>query len=116
LVGDCHQPLHTVSGYHDIHDPAHPQLLPPGRMPAGALRDAGGNDLYYTKTEELHALWDDDLVAAISGKKDPASLIAELKPDFAADANRTSGDYHHWPEAWVSDSMRIGPAVYAGIK
>jgi hypothetical protein len=81
LVGDCHQPLHTVSGYFDVSDLNHPQLI---SDPANALdkpQDRGGNQLFYTKSQELHALWDTKLVVKVGTTNSFQELAAILAED-----------------------------------
>jgi hypothetical protein len=115
LVGDAHQPLHTITGYFDISNPAHPKLLPGSQpIPAGAFSDTGGNDLVFG-THELHGEWDDDLVQAIAKTKDTTALVNALLPSYDPTAYATSGDYHHWIEAWVSDSMPLAADAYGSL-
>lgn len=116
LVGDAHQPLHTAFELFDVHNPAHPVMLPPSpTTPAGALRDGGGNDLYYTAKDELHADWDDGLVAAIVPSKQTPDLVALLHSEVSASAYKASGDYHTWIDAWLGDTMAMVPSAFAGI-
>lgn len=61
LVGDVHQPLHTISGYFDCKDPTQPKLISNPALALNFPHDRGGNQLFYTKTLELHALWDTKL-------------------------------------------------------
>lgn len=115
LVGDAHQPLHTITGYFDISDPAHPKLYPGSKpIPAGAFSDTGGNDLVFGNME-LHGDWDDDLVQAIANTKDTTTLVNALLPSYDPTAFATPGDYHHWIEAWVSDSMPLATQAYGGL-
>jgi S1/P1 Nuclease len=65
LVGDIHQPLHTVSGYYNLTDPEHPQLISDSTVALGKPQDRGGNQLFYTKSQELPALWDTKLVVKV---------------------------------------------------
>ena len=116
LVGDAHQPLHTAFELFDVHDPAHPVMLPPSpTVPTGALRDGGGNDLYYSAKEELHADWDDGLVAAIVSSKKTADLVNALRSEVRAKDYKASGNYHQWVDAWLADTMALVPSVFAGI-
>jgi hypothetical protein len=113
LVGDIHQPLHCITGYYDLTDMAHPQLLTAVSDPAHTPEDRGGNQLYYSKSEELHALWDRGLPSEIATDVD--ALANAIKGDGLSSATLSPGDYHHWPEVWASDSMRQGAEAYKGI-
>lgn len=115
LVGDAHQPLHTITGYFDVSDPAHPTLYPGDKpIPAGAFSDTGGNALVFG-SKELHGIWDDDLVQAIANTKDSAALVKALLSSYDPAAYATPGDYHHWIEAWVSDSMPLAADAYGSL-
>ena len=107
LVGDIHQPLHCITGYYDLKKPGQPVLLTDVADPAKAVEDRGGNQLYYTGSEEFHALWDKGLPALVG--KDVPSIAA------AASVAPTAGDYHHWPEAWATESMKVANEAYQGI-
>lgn len=56
LVADVHQPLHSVAGYFDCTDPTDPKLIGDPTLAQKLPHDRGGNQLFYTKTLELHAL------------------------------------------------------------
>lgn len=113
LVGDIHQPLHCITGFYNLSNPKKPVLLADVPNPASAIQDRGGNQLYYTSSEELHALWDLTIPAAI-GKTVP-ELAAAITPASLASQPLTSGDYHHWAEVWAGESMVQANAAYAGI-
>jgi hypothetical protein len=116
LVGDVHQPLHTITGYFDVHDPEHVVLLGPRpTMPKGTFKDGGGNDLFLTAKTELHALWDDDLVEKLVGSKDATALVGTLAPKVSATGYLTKGNYHDWAATWASDSMAVAIEAYQGI-
>jgi len=116
LVGDAHQPLHTITGYFDVHDPANPKLLPANKpIPATAWKDSGGNGLSYGAETELHAAWDDVIVNTIAGK-DTQKLVSALSSAVKSTSYTTSGDYHNWITAWVSDSMTVASAAYGPLK
>jgi len=115
LVADVHQPLHTVAGYFDCTDTTQPKLI---NNPLLALKypsDRGGNQLFYTKTLELHALWDVKLVIKLAHSKEPGSLAAILTKDCTVEMFKTPGDYHTWPAKWVSDSAKEAIAAYNGL-
>jgi hypothetical protein len=116
LVGDAHQPLHTVAGYFNVTVPAHPKLLSGAKkIPATAWKDNGGNYLYYSDQAELHAAWDYDIVNAIAGNNTD-QLVTALTPSIKSTNYVTTGDYHNWIEAWVSDSIIVARTAYAPIK
>ena len=73
----------------------------------------GGNQLYYTKSEEFHALWDKVLPAGISA--DVNGLAGKIVDGVTLTQYQTTGDYHHWAETWAGDSMNAANAAYAGI-
>ncbi len=113
LVGDIHQPLHCITGYYDLSDMAHPKLLTSVSDPANIPEDRGGNQLYYTKTEELHALWDLGLPNMVSPNVDQLAVI--IAGNGISSEQATPGDYHRWAESWASDSMKQANAAYQGI-
>jgi hypothetical protein len=115
LVADVHQPLHTISGYFDCTDPTRPKLI---SNPAFALKfphDRGGNQLFYTKTLELHALWDTKLPNKLAHSKESEPLAALVKKGSSLTLFPTGGDYHTWPAKWVTDSATEAIAAYKGI-
>ena len=79
LVGDVHQPLHTVSRF-------------TAGQPGG---DQGGNLMWVSRTRTLHELWDQ-----IPGKGETAKFVAQLS---RADPSTTGGG----PQDWVEESYRI---------
>lgn len=116
LVGDAHQPLHTIEGFFDVQNPAKPKLLPANQpIPATAWKDSGGNGLYYGADTELHAAWDDVIVNAIAGK-DTQKLVSTLSPSVKSSNYGTPGDYHNWITSWVSDSMTVAKGAYSPLK
>ena len=46
-----------------------------------------------------------------------ADLVKVLGPKVAAEgaAWKSEGDYHHWPEAWATESLVAAQTVYKGI-
>ena len=117
LVGDAHQPLHTINGYFDIADPTKPTLYKgTKKIPATAWADSGGNNLYYQDDDkhELHAMWDADIVNAIAGE-DTGKLVTALTSSVAAKNYPSKGDYHDWIIEWVSDSMVQAREAYKPI-
>lgn len=112
LVGDIHQPLHCITGYYDLSDLQKPLILNDVVDPKSTPEDRGGNQLYYSSSQELHAMWDLLLPNTISKKVDV--LTSKLVVDLAVQP-ATGGDFHHWPETWAGDSMKQANAAYAGI-
>ena len=104
LVADVHQPLHTISGYFDCSDATRPKLISNPAIGQKLPHDRGGNQLFYTKTLELHALWDTKLVNKLAHAKEPGPLAALLTKGASSTLYRTAGDYHEWPARWVTDS------------
>ena len=111
LVADIHQPLHCSSGYYDLTDRNHPQLLAKVGDPKATPNDRGGNQLYYTKSQQLHALWDRGIPAHVAKEVD---LVASVSGE-RIDSFKSAGDYHAWPEIWASESMVEATEAYHGI-
>ena len=114
LVGDIHQPLHTVSGYYDVSDLDQPELISDPNTALGKPQDRGGNQLFYTTSQELHALWDTKLVVKVATSTSFQKL-AEILSE-APLAPQTSGNYHAWPMKWVKDSETVAIGAYDGIQ
>jgi len=114
LVGDIHQPLHCITGFYDTNDMQHPVLLTDVPNPKQAAEDRGGNQLYYTESQELHALWDFSLPNSISPDVD--TLASKLVVSSWDSQMQTAGDYHHWAEVWAGDSMVQANAAYDRIQ
>jgi hypothetical protein len=112
LVGDIHQPLHTVSGYFDLHDPTQSRLVSNPQEAKNLPHDRGGNQLFYTKTLELHALWDTHLVNKLVHAKTPEPLAALLAKGASLSILKTPGDYHEWANRWASDSASEAIGAY----
>src|ERR1700722_1765744 len=114
LVGDIHQPLHCITGFYDLSNLKEPVLLTDVEDPKTAVQDRGGNQLYYTKSQELHALWDLKIPALIS--TDVNTLASDISPGSLNSQPVTPGDYHHWAETWAAESMGAANAAYAEIQ
>jgi nuclease S1 len=116
FVGDIHQPLHCGTGFYDLSDLSHPVLITNPHLCSGKPNDRGGNDLFFgtDSSQELHALWDQDMVFAIRNSADYRSLADWL--DSNQPVSQTTGDYHNWPEQWAIDSVRVAHGVYTGIQ
>jgi nuclease S1 len=116
LVGDVHQPLHTIAGYYDLSDPAHPLLEKPSASIDRNTGDSGGNDLVYGKAEELHACWDTVLVGDVYPTTDPQVLATQIMTGVAPDKFKTAGKYQNWGAKWAGDSMKLAITAYADIE
>jgi hypothetical protein len=114
LVGDIHQPLHTVSGYYDLTDPERPELISDPEVALGKPQDRGGNQLFYTKSLELHALWDGKLVEKVAGSTSFQKLVEILTSN--PPRSKTPGNYHSWPIKWAEDSEAVAIGAYNGIQ
>ena len=113
FVADIHQPLHASTGYYDLHNPAAPKLVVDPSKVDLTTGDHGGNSLYYSKSQELHAYWDTTLVEKIGGK-DYKALASALTGKSPAKW-QTPGDYHQWAETWATESDAIAEKAYRGI-
>jgi hypothetical protein len=118
FVGDIHQPLHCGTGFYRISATEPPLLVTNPAEAFGLPNDRGGNDLFYGPKEELHALWDNGLVAQIAESFDFHSLEAVLKQEYLRRSvwPLTPGDYHHWAETWALESVKVANSAYAGIR
>ena len=116
FVGDIHQPLHCGTGFYDLSNLSRPVLITDPRLCRGKPDDRGGNDLFYgtDPSQELHALWDQDLVFAIRNSADYRSLADWL--ESTQSIGPTPGDYHIWPEEWAIDSVLQARKAYRNIQ
>jgi hypothetical protein len=124
LVGDVHQPLHTIDGFYDVASDDSVTLLMAGdTIPADAPDDQGGNLLHFTgvhhlvksaSTTELHALFDNELVADIALTKDSAQISQKLLEGLTV-TSYPKGDsaYRDWVIGWAGDSMKLASDAYA---
>jgi hypothetical protein len=95
LVGDLHQPLHSVSLVCD-------------RFPTG---DRGGNSIPLVQGRNLHALWD-NLLGRRHRLQDVAREVAELKSDAAL----WRVDVKSNIPAWIAESRELAEsAAYAPV-
>jgi len=116
LIGDVHQPLHTVAGYYDVSDPQHPKLITNfAAITSDTPSDGGGNALDYGPGE-LHACWDKVLVSDIFATNDPVALAANIMVGVSADSYRTAGKPPSWAAKWASDSMKQAIGAYADVE
>jgi hypothetical protein len=117
FVGDIHQPLHCGTGFYKISETGPPVLVTNPSEAAGLPNDRGGNDLFYGPKDELHALWDLDMVWDVARTFDYRSLAAFLRLECQnASWPVTPGDYHRWAEAWALESVKAANQAYAGIR
>jgi hypothetical protein len=117
FVGDIHQPLHCGTGFYRITETERPVLVTNPDDVAGLPNDRGGNVLFYGPKDQLHALWDLDMVAAVAGTFDFRSLAAFLRDEYQHGSwPATSGDYHHWAETWALESVKAANLAYAEIQ
>ena len=89
-----------------------PQLISDPDAALGMPLDRGGNQLYYTKSQEFHALWDTKLVVKVvtsTSFEQLAEILKEgpLTPPF--------GNYRAWPMKWVEDSEKVAIRADNGL-
>lgn len=119
LIGDIHQPMHCSSGFFDVTDPLHPVLRtdPDSCLPLKKekMEDRGANQLFFgpEKYDQMHALWDFELVKRLAGIKNLTKLLQDALPKIDS---TTPGDLHAWPEHWAGESAALANAAYAGIE
>jgi hypothetical protein len=119
FVGDEHQPLHIGNGFFSIGADGSAALVTDPAAAKGLSNDKGGNVLFFgpDRYDELHAYWDTALVKKITGDEQVAGLAAVLQKRVAKDGAswKSAGDYHHWPEAWASESLPAARVAYTGL-
>jgi len=119
FVGDEHQPLHVGNGFIATDASGAVSIVTDPAACKGLPNDKGGNDLFFGpgKSDELHAYWDGILIEKLAGSKDPAVIASWIEKDAAAkgDSWKDSGDYHHWPEAWATESLAAARTAYSGL-
>jgi hypothetical protein len=119
FVGDEHQPLHVGNGFFSIGADGAAKLVLDPAAAKDLPNDKGGNADFYGpgKYDELHAYWDTNLIQKAAGTQDPAVLAGVLEGLASREsaAWKSSGDYHHWPEGWASESLAAARTAYSGI-
>jgi hypothetical protein len=119
FVGDVHQPLHVGDGYIATDASGAVSIVSDPEAAKGLPNDKGGNDLFYGpgKWDELHAYWDGVLIEKLAASKDPTVIAGLIEKDAAAkgDTWKDKGDYHHWPEAWATESLAAARIAYNGL-
>jgi hypothetical protein len=112
LLGDLHQPFHVGSGYYRFDDHHQAHLITDPHQAVGKEDDHGGNLLFYEAEEELHALWDHRLVAAVAKDRSYQELAADLLKHGRQPGWDGSGSYHRWVDQWAIEAVREGKAAY----
>ena len=119
FVGDEHQPLHVGNGFYTVGSDGTATLVTDPAAAKDLPNDKGGNALVFGpgRYDELHAYWDTELVQKVAGTKDPAALAALMEKKVAAEGAgwKDPGDYHHWAEAWATDSLAAARTAYSGL-
>jgi hypothetical protein len=123
LVGDIHQPLHVATGYFNSDSQHNAVLITAPAEAQGKPNDRGGNQLFFSPQQELHAFWDTNLVErAANGNTDfdrlATTLLAQVNNPVWKNAHGsfdTPGDYHTWAEQWATDSLAQANQAYANI-
>ena len=119
FVGDEHQPLHVGNGYYDMAADGTVKLVTDPEAAKGLFNDKGGNALFFGpgRYDELHAYWDTELVTKVTGSEDVSVLATALHKEVSANSDswKSQGDYHHWPEAWATESLEVARMAYAGL-
>ena len=113
FVGDIHQPLHCATGYYDLTKLDAPTLVTNPAKVDPKTGDRGANSLYLTKSQELHAYWDDKLVKKLDGNgyDELADNLMRKNPA----GWKMAGDYHQWAGAWATESAAIAEKAYRGV-
>ncbi len=115
FVGDIHQPLHVGTGYFEIDDVHSPVLITDPAQAVGKPDDMGGNDLFFTASEELHAFWDVTLVKNVAKTADFTALAGVLSQNIDKTKWKDSGDHHAWAKTWAGDSVKQALQAYQPI-
>jgi hypothetical protein len=126
LTGDIHQPLHTITGYFNVASDGSATLVSAKTaVPATATNDQGGNLLHFTglhhqvkgaAATELHALFDKELVANLTGDMVSENLAPKLLVGVTVNSFKTPGTaYRSWAVAWASASMQLATSAYGRL-
>ncbi len=119
FVGDLHQPLHVGNGYFEIGADGSARLVTDPKAAASLPNDKGGNADFFGpgKYDELHAYWDTSLVDKVAGSRKPDRIAAVLEARLsgAGSAWTSKGDYHHWAEAWATESLAAARTAFSGV-
>lgn len=115
LVGDLHQPLHVGVGFIDEDENNNTiQIL---RNPVVIINrqlqdnhDFGGNRLLFTqdKKDNLHSLWDSELVSDVSDNQSVSQFANDLKTNIQPENSWTpTGATSTWTAQWATDSIGV---------
>ena len=119
FVGDMHQPLHVGNGFFSVAADGSVSLVTDPAACKGLDNDKGGNALFFgpDKYDELHGYWDIAVVDKLEPSRSPAALATLIEKDIASKGAgwKSAGDYHHWPEAWASESLAAARTAYSGL-
>jgi hypothetical protein len=119
FVGDLHQPLHVGNGVFATAPDGTAKLVEDPVAAKGLPNDKGGNADFFGpgKYDELHGYWDFELVQKITDSKEPEAVAAVIGKKVSAEGSswKSAGDYHHWPEAWATESLAAARTAFAGI-
>ena len=113
LVGDIHQPLHCATGYYDVSNEQQPQLKRDANAAETCclkFEDRGGNELKYGtgRMDELHGMWDGDLVTIVAGNSSSYRDLAEILADNMQSVQVSDpADIHDWAAAWAVESVKL---------
>ncbi len=120
FVGDEHQPLHIGNGFFTVGADGVATLVTDPAAAKGLENDKGGNALFFGpgRYDELHAYWDSELPTKAARSPEAPVLAALLEKRIAADGAswKSTGDYHHWPEQWATESLAAARTAYAGLE
>jgi hypothetical protein len=128
LVGDIHQPLHVGTGFYTLKGTTVTLIDDPAQVKSTTQSDIGGNDLFFTKNDELHAFWDTCLIQHLTGnatctsekemqtKQEFKKLVPELNKLVPNDqAFLTPGDRHTWAGQWATASVHEAKEAFAPV-
>ncbi len=114
LVADLLQPLHVGEGFYKFDGNRALLITDPALAYQNRLHsDRGGNELFYTKTEEFHAFWDNVMVEHVSPNED--ELVQVISNSINKASYHNSGVYHHWAENWATDSIHAAKEAYTPL-
>lgn len=106
-VGDIHQPLHVTAIYLN----AKGEVVDPDKLGYKLGNDtAGGNNIVDGK-RLFHGEWDTPTPDLISNGTPNAQLLQMAKAVV-----RTRGPVDGWSAAWASDSIKLAPQVFGGLR
>jgi len=118
FVGDIHQPLHVGTGYYKFDDAGIIELITDPIKAAGRPDDVGGNDLFYgpSRFDELHGFWDGELVKNVADTTSYHKLTIFLTNKVDNAAWKSTGNHHHWADAWAEDSLKVASSAYRDLR